>query len=176
MLNIAQIAAKILLVTQAAWLMLPAHAQEPPARPASHSAYKHHPHLHHRHHHMGSMQMDQSMQAHAGPLVDVPLGGFFSARQREEARAFYSEPEHQGYCMTDHKRRHKDCLTQGQKKPWRQGHALPASVAVYRLPRPLEIQIGPPPTGYRYRRVGADIVLLQPHTLIVVDTIEDAVR
>lgn len=174
--NIAQIAAKILLVTQAAWMLAPVHAQEAPAKPRTHSVFKHR--VHHRpHRHMGALHgLQHRMDAPTARETDVGYGGFFKAQHHEEARAFYSEPEHQGYCAVAMKTLRSDCVAAGQAKPWQLGQPLPASVAVYRLPRPLEIQLGPPPTGYRYRRVGADIVLLQPHTAKVVDAIEDAVH
>ena len=47
--------------------------------------------------------------------------------------------------------------------------ALPQSAE----PRPLVVQIGPPPSGYRYVRVGTDILLIAIATGIIADAIND---
>ena len=46
----------------------------------------------------------------------------------------------------------------------------------YAVPQPLVVQIGPPPSGYRYVRVVTDILLLAVGTGMVVDAIQDLGR
>jgi Ni/Co efflux regulator RcnB len=44
-------------------------------------------------------------------------------------------------------------------------------VRYYEVPRPLVLQLGQPPAGYRYVRVADDILLLATGTRMVVDAI-----
>jgi Ni/Co efflux regulator RcnB len=44
------------------------------------------------------------------------------------------------------------------------------------LPRSVVLTLGVPPSGYRYVRVAADILLIAVGTSIVVDAIENLVR
>ena len=60
----------------------------------------------------------------------------------------------------------------GQAKKWQVGRQLPREVIFYNLPPEIVVQLGPPPGGYRYVRVGADILLITAATGIVVDAIE----
>jgi hypothetical protein len=53
---------------------------------------------------------------------------------------------------------------------------LPGDVVYYEVPQPLLVQIGPPPSGYRYMRVASDILMLAIGTGMVVDAIQDLGR
>ena len=46
----------------------------------------------------------------------------------------------------------------------------------YPVPQPLVVQIGPPPSGYRYVRVATDILLIAVGTGMVVDAIQNLGR
>lgn len=46
----------------------------------------------------------------------------------------------------------------------------------YEVPRSVVVTLGVPPSGYRYVRVGSDILLIAVGTSMVVDAIEDLVR
>ena len=165
--TIAQIAARILLVTQAAWMVAPAPAQAQP----THHRHTLHRAQHHQHRPMHAMR--QPMHERVGSVASIPNGSFFNTQHQDTARAFYNESEHQGYCPPGLK---KDCVSVGKTKVWQLGHALPDSVVRYRLPRPLELRLGPPPEGHYYARVGADLLLLTQDRAKVVDAIENAVR
>ena len=56
------------------------------------------------------------------------------------------------------------------------GQPLARNVTYYQVPRPLVIQIGEPPSGYRYVRVSSDILLMAIGTRMIVDAIQDLGR
>ena len=56
------------------------------------------------------------------------------------------------------------------------GQPLPASVVYYAVPQPVLVQIGPPPSGYRYVRVANDILLMAVGSRMVIDAITDLGR
>ena len=172
---LAQIIARILFVTQSAWLIAPAQVQAAqPARSQTAQMNNHHHKHHHLHRHMAPARpMPGHRQAAARQVPSMAEGGFFNLQHQETARAFYSEPDHQGYCAVTPK---GDCSPLGLKKVWQRGLPLSLSVTRYRLPRPLEIRLGLPPAGHHYVRVGADILLLTQGTSEVVDAMENAVR
>jgi len=53
---------------------------------------------------------------------------------------------------------------------------LPHDVIYYEAAQPLVVQIVPPPSGYRYLRMAADILMIAIGTGTVVDAIQDQVR
>ena len=59
--------------------------------------------------------------------------------------------------------------------PWF-GQPLPREVIFYDVPRPLVRQLGAPPSGHRYVRVAADILLITAGTAMVVDAVQDLGR
>ena len=64
----------------------------------------------------------------------------------------------------------------GQAKKWELGRPLPRDVIYYEVPRPLVLQFGQPPAGYRYVRVARDILMIAVGTALVVDAIRDLGR
>ena len=64
----------------------------------------------------------------------------------------------------------------GQAKKWQLGRPLQRDVIYYEVPRPLVLQIGPPPSGYRYVRVASDILMIAIGTGMVVDALQDLGR
>ena len=64
----------------------------------------------------------------------------------------------------------------GQAKKWEMGRPLPRDVVFYEVPQPLVVQIGVPPSGYKYVRVAGDILMVAVGTSMVVDAIEDLGR
>ena len=103
---------------------------------------------------------------------DVQVGAYFNDHHRDAARSYY----HQHYsnaknCPPGLAKKNNGCMPPGQAKKWAVGEPLPRGVTLYPVPRPVLVQLPPPPYGYRYVRVGNDIVLVQMQNNIVVDII-----
>lgn len=101
-------------------------------------------------------------------------GSYFTPDHHERARDYFDMPEHRGFVPPG--LASKGGVPPGQAKKWRIGQALPREVVFYDLPRPLEIHLGPPPSGYRYVRVATDILLIAVGTGIVMDALENLAR
>jgi Ni/Co efflux regulator RcnB len=102
--------------------------------------------------------------------------GHFEARHRVAVREYYDEQFRGGRCPPGLAKKHNGCMPPGQAKKWQIGRPLPRDVIYYSVPQPLVLQIGPPPSGHRYVRVGTDILLLAIGTGLVVDAIQDLGR
>lgn len=103
---------------------------------------------------------------------DVRIGAYFNDRHRQVARTYYTQ--HYGNarnCPPGLAKKNNGCLPPGQAKNIRVGEPLPAGVVVYAVPQPVLVQLPPPPYGYRYARIGNDIVLVQSQDKLVVDII-----
>ena len=64
----------------------------------------------------------------------------------------------------------------GQAKKWHIGQPLARDVIYYTVPQTLVVQIGQPPSGYRYVRVASDILLMAIGTGMIIDAIQDLGR
>jgi len=102
--------------------------------------------------------------------------GHFEDRHRVAVREYYDEQFRGGRCPPGLAKKHNGCMPPGQAKKWQLGRPLPRDVVYYAVPQPLVVQIGPPPSGYRYVRVATDILLLAVGTGMVVDAIQDLGR
>jgi hypothetical protein len=102
--------------------------------------------------------------------------GHFEERHREVVREYYVEQTRGGRCPPGLAKKRNGCMPPGQAKKWRMGRPLPRDVVYYQVPRPLLVQIGPPPSGYRYVRVATDILMIAIGTGMVVDAIQDLGR
>jgi Ni/Co efflux regulator RcnB len=102
--------------------------------------------------------------------------GHFEDRHRASVREYYDEQFRGGRCPPGLAKKHNGCMPPGQAKRWDLGRPLPRDVIYYSVPQPLLVQIGPPPSGYRYVRVATDILLIAIGTGMVVDAIQDLGR
>ena len=102
--------------------------------------------------------------------------GHFDERHKVMVRDYYGEQFRGGRCPPGLAKKHNGCMPPGQVKKWQVGRALPREVIYYEVPQPLVIQIGPPPSGYRYVRVATDILMIAIGTGMVVDAIQDLGR
>ncbi|MGE5217307.1 MAG: RcnB family protein [Chloroflexota bacterium] len=102
--------------------------------------------------------------------------GHFSDRHRVMIRDYYEGQFRAGRCPPGLAKKRNGCMPPGQAKRWRIGRPLPRDVVFYDLPRALVVELGPPPTGYRYVRVAADILLIAVGTGMVIDAIQDLGR
>ena len=103
---------------------------------------------------------------------EVRPGSYFNDQHRTYARQYYTE--HYGHgrnCPPGLAKKNNGCLPPGQARKWDVGQPIPRGVAVYSVPQPVVMHLPPPPYGYRYVRIGNDIVLVQQQNNIIVDII-----
>ena len=101
----------------------------------------------------------------------------FGDRHRTLAREYYGEQVRNGRCPPGLARKDNGCMPPGQAKKWSVGQPLPRGVSYhYDVPPALVSQFGQPPSGYRYARVGNDIVLISPRNRTVIDMISNPGR
>ncbi|MBG9387780.1 DUF1236 domain-containing protein [Caenimonas sp. DR4.4] len=104
---------------------------------------------------------------------DIRPGTYFNDDQRAYARRYYSE--HYGHgrnCPPGLAKKNNGCMPPGQVRNWAVGQPIPRGVTVYSVPQPVIVQLPPAPYGYRYARVGNDIVLVRTDTQLIVDIIQ----
>ncbi|HEY0887304.1 MAG TPA: DUF1236 domain-containing protein [Ramlibacter sp.] len=103
---------------------------------------------------------------------DVPVGGYFSDQHRSHARDYYTQHySNAKSCPPGLAKKNNGCMPPGQAKKLAVGQPVPAGVTLYPVPRPVIVQLPPPPYGYRYARVGNDIVLVRNENQLIVDII-----
>jgi Ni/Co efflux regulator RcnB len=100
----------------------------------------------------------------------------FQDQHRTVVREYYSEQFRGGRCPPGLAKKHNGCMPPGQAKKWELGRPLPRDLIYYSVPQPLVVQIGLPPSGYRYVRVASDILMIAIGTGMVVDAIQDLGR
>ena len=117
---------------------------------------------------------ERSRRDRDGPSTEKR--GHFEDRHRVIVREYYVEQFRGGRCPPGLRKKHNGCMPPGQAKKWQLGRPLPRDVIYYAVSQPLVVQIGLPPTGYRYVRVASDILLIAIGTGMVVDAIQDLGR
>lgn len=115
----------------------------------------------------------QSRPGKGGPSAERR---HFEDQHRAAVRDYYAEQFRKGRCPPGLAKKHNGCMPPGQAKKWQMGRPLPREVIYYEVPHELVIQIGVPPSGYRYVRVATDILMIAIATGIVVDAINDLGR
>jgi Ni/Co efflux regulator RcnB len=107
---------------------------------------------------------------------DVRVGGYFVEQQRVVVHNYYGEQFRTGHCPPGLAKKHNGCMPPGQAKKYAIGQPLPQGVIYYPVPAPVLVQLGTPPSGYRYVRVASDILLITLGSSMVVDAIQDLSR
>jgi Ni/Co efflux regulator RcnB len=100
----------------------------------------------------------------------------FEERHRVVVHEYYEKEYRGGHCPPGLAKKHNGCMPPGQAKKWHVGRPLPREVVYYDVPPALVVQIGVPPSGYRYVRVASDILMIAVGTGMVVDAINDLGR
>ena len=100
----------------------------------------------------------------------------FGEHREMAVREYYGAEFSRGRCPPGLAKKHNGCMPPGQAKKWRMGQPLPRDVVFYDLPPQLVVEIGVPPTGYRYVRVANDVLMIAVGTGLVVDAIQDLNR
>ncbi len=118
--------------------------------------------------------MNQPGKAQSGG--DVRVGAYFGEQQRMAANNYYGQQFKAGHCPPGLAKKNNGCLPPGQAKKYSLGQPLPAGVVYYPVPSSVVVQLGAPPSGYKYVRVASDILLIAVGTSMVVDAIQDLGR
>lgn len=105
----------------------------------------------------------------SGPSISIQ----FNNEQRSVVRNYFSDSYKAGRCPPGLSKKHNGCMPPGQAKKWQIGHRLPRDVTYYDLPPSVTIQLGNPPSGYKYVRVAGDILLMAVGTGMIMDAIQD---
>lgn len=103
---------------------------------------------------------------------EIRPGSYFNDQQRTYARQYYSQNYGHGRnCPPGLAKKHNGCMPPGQARNWSVGQPVPRGVTVYSVAPPVLLQLPPAPYGYRYARIGGDIVLVQQQNNLIVDII-----
>ncbi|MBL8506665.1 MAG: RcnB family protein [Methylobacillus glycogenes] len=105
--------------------------------------------------------------------VNINIDIHFSNDQRTVVHEYYHRQYTKGHCPPGLAKKNNGCLPPGQAKKWRKGYPLPRDVIYYDLPPVIIARLDPPPRGYKYVRVAADILMIAIGTGMVIDAIED---
>jgi len=100
-----------------------------------------------------------------------------SERDRNEVYSYYGIDHPDGGCPPGLVKKMNGCLPAGGGRgSWAMGQPLPSQVIPYPLPAGLLGQLPPPPYGYRYARVGDDVLIIASETRIVVGAMAGTVE
>lgn len=104
---------------------------------------------------------------------NVRVGAYFNDDHRRAARTYYVQQYPQGKrCPPGLAKKNNGCMPPGQAKKYWVGQPLARTVYWYPVPQPVVQVLPVVPYGYRYVRVGNDILLLSPQSALVVDVIQ----
>ena len=104
---------------------------------------------------------------------DIKQGTYFNDQQRTSAREYYTTTYKDGKrCPPGLAKKNNGCLPPGQVRNLAVGQPVPTNVTVYSVAQPVIRMLPPAPVGYRYSRIGNDIVLVQQQNNIIVDIIQ----
>ena len=102
---------------------------------------------------------------------EIRHGSHFNDQHRHAARSYYVE--HYGHngrgCPPGLAKKNNGCLPPGQARKWDVGQPVPRGVTVYSVPQPVLVHLPPVPYGYRYSRIGSDVVLVRIQGNMIVD-------
>ncbi|MEO8544917.1 MAG: DUF1236 domain-containing protein [Burkholderiaceae bacterium] len=108
---------------------------------------------------------------------EIQPGTYFNDEQRTVVREYYVQNYSNGKkCPPGLAKKNNGCMPPGQAPHWVVGQPVPRGVTVYAVPQPVIVQLPPAPYGYRYARIGGDIVLVQQQSNLIVDIIQVLLR
>lgn len=104
---------------------------------------------------------------------EIQPGTYFNDQQRIVVREYYVQNYSNGKkCPPGLAKKNNGCMPPGQVRNWAVGQPVPRGVTVYSVPQPVIVQLPPAPFGYRYARIGGDIILVQQQSNLIVDIIQ----
>ena len=104
---------------------------------------------------------------------EMRAGAYFQDRQRAAVHDYYGTQHRAGRCPPGLSKKHNGCMPPGQVRYYSVGQRLAPAVIYHTVPAAVVISLGVPPSGHRYVRVAADILLIAIGTGMVVDAIQD---
>ena len=108
---------------------------------------------------------------------EIQPGSYFNDQQRTVVREYYVQNYSNGKkCPPGLAKKNNGCMPPGQTRNWTVGQPVPRGVTIYSVPQPVIAQLQPAPYGYRYARIGGDIVLVQQQNNLIVDIIQGLLR
>ena len=118
-------------------------------------------------------QDKQEEKAEKRERKEVEQGKYFNDQQRASVREYYTTTYGNGKrCPPGLAKKNNGCMPPGQVRTWVVGQPIPRNVTVYSVPQPVIQQLPPAPFGYRYSRIGGDIVLIKQQNNLIVDIIQ----
>jgi len=118
----------------------------------------------------GHEKQEEKAEKQGGKHEEVRPGAYFSDQHRQLAHRYYEEHyAHAKSCPPGLAKKNNGCMPPGQARKWAVGEPLPRDVTYYSVPQPILVQLPRAPYGYRYTRVGPDIVLVRVNGNVVVD-------
>ena len=122
--------------------------------------------------HYAKEQKKADKEAYKQQREDIKQGAYFNDQQRGAVRQYYVQNYGNGKnCPPGLAKKNNGCMPPGQARNWAVGQPIPRGVTVYSVPQPVIVQLPPAPYGYRYARIGGDIVLVQQQNNLIVDII-----
>lgn len=104
---------------------------------------------------------------------EIKQGAYFNDQQRTYVREYYTTTYKDGKrCPPGLAKKNNGCLPPGQARNWVVGQPVPSNVTIYSVAQPVIRMLPPAPVGYRYARIGGDIVLVQQNNNVIVDIIQ----
>ena len=115
----------------------------------------------------------QVQKAEKRERKEIAQGTYFNDQQRTYARQYYTTNYGPGKkCPPGLAKKGNGCMPPGQTRTWAVGQPIPRNVTIYSVPQPVIMYLQPAPYGYRYARLGGDIVLVQTQNNLIVDIIQ----
>lgn len=93
----------------------------------------------------------------------------FGDRDRQTIRRHYAEGYASRNCPPGLAKKRNGCLPPGQAKKYRRGDVVPDDVVLIRVPDDLVVKLPRLPTGYVYRRVEGEILVIAEAARKVID-------
>lgn len=104
---------------------------------------------------------------------EIKQGAYFNDQQRTLVRQYYTTTySNAKRCPPGLAKKNNGCLPPGQAQDLVVGQPVPKNVTVYQVAQPVIRKLPAAPAGYRYERIGGDIVLVQQENNIIVDIIK----
>ena len=104
---------------------------------------------------------------------EIKQGAYFNDQQRTVVRQYYTTTySNAKRCPPGLAKKNNGCMPPGQVQDLVVGQPVPRNVTIYQVAQPVIRKLPPAPVGYRYERIGGDIVLVQQENNIVVDIIK----